>query len=91
MNLVEAWMIRAKEKYDSIAKAVKFLNMVCGEKLQAGSVYLMKYGKRDVPPSVQNMMVNDTLFTSMEKAGYDPLQGNFEMLRDSLSLPNRRK
>ena len=91
MNLVEDWMVRAKEKYGSITEATKFLNMCCGIRLQAGSIYAMRDGKRPVSPCVQQLMINDTLLTSLENAGFNWSEGNFEMLRDSLSLPYRRK
>ena len=91
MNLVEAWMIRAKEKYGSITEATKFLNMCCCIKLQVGSIYTMGDGKRPVSPCVQQLMINDTLLTSLESAGFNWSEGDFEMLRDSLSLPIRRK
>jgi hypothetical protein len=90
MNLVEAWMIRAKEKHGSITEATKFLNMCCGIKLQPGSIYAMRDGKRVVPVCVQYLMLNDTLLTSLEKAGFNWSEGDFEMLRDSLSLPRRK-
>jgi hypothetical protein len=91
MNLVEAWMLRAKEKHGSITEATKFLNMCCGIKLQPGSIYSMRDGKRVVPASVQQHMMNDCLLTNLENAGFNWSEGNFEMLRDSLSLPRRIK
>jgi len=96
MNLIESWKERAKEKYGSIGEGVRELNMILNMKLTPSQINEMSKGKRSVPASVQNMMINDTLLTSMADAGLTDAMlvltmDQFSELRDKLSLPERKK
>ena len=89
MNILESYEKRAKQKYGTLAEGIRFINTVCGTSISWGHYYDMKRGMRNVPASVQRLLINEVLLSELENAGFDMAQGNFEMLRDSLSLPQR--
>lgn len=90
-NLVSNWIEIASDKYGSLSAGVKFANMVCNLKMQPGTPHDMKQGKKNVPNDFQGIMVSDSLWTLMEKAGYDVKQGDYDKLLESLTLPRRIK
>jgi len=96
MNIITAWKERAKEKYGSIGEGVRELNMILNMKLTPSQLNEMSKGKRSVPASVQNMMINDTFLTSLSDAGLTDVMltltmEQFSELKDKLSLPERVK
>lgn len=90
-NIAAAWIELAKNEYDSVSAGVRHMNLVCNQKMQPSSVYAMRSGKKNVPDCVYRYMLNDVLLIEMEKAGFKTTKGDFKLLRDRLSPPERIK
>lgn len=90
-NIIAAWMEIATEKHGSISKGVRYINMICGSKICTSNIYDMREGKRNVPPCVSGLILNEVLLTELKSAGADISKINFEQLRDRLTLPQRER
>jgi len=88
-NMISAWMELAPKKYGSISAGVKFINMITGSKLCSSNIYDMRIGKRNVPPSISRLIMNEILLTELENAKVETGGVDFGRLRDRLCVPER--
>jgi len=88
-NIAAAWIDHAKESDKTITEQVKFMNTVCGTKMQAGSIYSMRNGTKNIPTEVMRFMINEVLLIELKRAGLNSKKIDFKQLRDRLSPPKR--
>lgn len=90
-NIAAAWLDHAKESDKTITEQVDFMNTVCGTKMQAGSIYAMRNGTKNIPTEVFRFMMSEVLFIELKRAGLTFKKSlNYGNLRDRLSPPKRR-
>ena len=89
-NIAASWLDHAKESNKTITEQVAFMNTVCGTKMQAGSIYSMRNGTKNIPTEVMRFMLNEVLYIELKRAGLRSKRLlDYGNLRDRLSPPKR--
>lgn len=88
-NIAAAWLDHAKESDKTITEQVEFMNAVCGTKMQAGSIYSMRNGTKNIPTEVMRFIIHEVLVSELKKAGFSMKSGNIKQLCERLSPPKR--
>jgi len=90
-NIAAAWIDHAKESDKSITEQVEFMNTVCGTKMQAGSIYSMRNGTKNIPTEVIRFIIHEVLVSELINAGFNVKTGDIKQLCDRLSPPKRAR
>ena len=70
MNLVDAWFDMYLEKYETRAKCIETLNMICGMKIRESEFSEYKNKKRKPNLCMQWIMRCDIMMAELKKAGW---------------------